>query len=120
MFITAERRRGLDALPEDFELAVSVVTIAELRLGVLVAPDLDRRAERLQTLTDALILDVLPIDTATADQFAALTARLRAARAKAPIHDTWIAASALRHGAAVATRDRDFERFAEHGLTLVG
>jgi predicted nucleic acid-binding protein len=119
MFIGAEQRRGVDVLPDDLELAVSVITIAELRLGVLVAADLDQRATRLQTLTDALILDVLPIDAPTADQFAALAARLRAAGARAPIHDTWIAATALRHDAAVATQDSDFERFTECGLTLV-
>jgi predicted nucleic acid-binding protein len=73
----------------------------------------------LQTLTDALILDVLPIDVETADQFARLVAALREVGAKAPIHDTWIAASALRHGAAVATQDADFARFAEHGLTVL-
>jgi predicted nucleic acid-binding protein len=98
---------------------VSVVTVAELRLGVLRADTLDQRAARLQTLTDALLLDVLPIDIETADRFAELVARLRSVGAKAPIHDTWIAATALRHGAAVASQDADFERFAAHGVTVL-
>jgi predicted nucleic acid-binding protein len=117
--VAAEHDRALDALPDDLEVTVSVVTIAELRLGVLRADTLDQRAARLQTLTGALALDVLPIDLDTADRFAELVARLRDADAKAPIHDTWIAASALRHGAAVATQDADFKRFATLGVTVL-
>ena len=119
IFIAAERRRGLDALPDDLEVTVSVITVAQLRLGVLRAQTLDQRATRLQTLTDAMLLDVLPIDLETADRFAELVARLRDAGARAPIHDTWIAASALRHHAAVATQDADFERFELHGVTVL-
>jgi predicted nucleic acid-binding protein len=117
--MAAEHRRGLDALPDDLEVTVSIVTIAELRLGVLRAETLDQRVARLQTLTEALVLDVIPIDVETADRFAEIVARLRDAGAKVPIRDTWIAASAVRHRAAVATQDADFERFAPLGVTIL-
>ena len=48
VFIAREQRRPLGPLPE--ELAVSVVTIAELELGVLAAVDPERRAQRADTL----------------------------------------------------------------------
>jgi predicted nucleic acid-binding protein len=54
----------------------------------------------------------LPIDDATASCFARIAdEELRAGR-KLRRHDTWIAATALRHGAAVVTQDTDFTAFA--------
>ena len=49
----------LISVPHD-ELAVSVITIAELRAGVLAATDLTTRDRRLHTLTaaTALALDI--------------------------------------------------------------
>lgn len=51
VFIAHETGRALavDRLPD--QLGVSVVTIAELRVGVLAAVDLDARDRRLTTLT---------------------------------------------------------------------
>ena len=50
IFADLEQGRPLDQpLPE--RMSVSVVTIAELELGVLVARDPDTRAQRLATLT---------------------------------------------------------------------
>jgi predicted nucleic acid-binding protein len=77
------------------------------------------RAPSIAAVSEALALDVVAIDVETADRFAELVARLRDAGAKAPIHDTWIAASALRHRAAVATQDADFERFAPLGVMVL-
>ena len=48
VFIAEEAGRPLGQLPE--EIAVSVVTAAELELGVLRASDARTRAERLRTL----------------------------------------------------------------------
>jgi predicted nucleic acid-binding protein len=54
---------------------------------------------------------LLPIDEATASCFARLAdEQLRAGR-KPRRHDTWIAATALRHGVAVVTQDADFSAF---------
>ncbi len=54
---------------------------------------------------------MLPIDDATASCYARIAdEQLRAGR-KPRRHDTWIAASALRHGVAVVTQDADFTAF---------
>jgi predicted nucleic acid-binding protein len=111
VFIALETGRGLGALPE--EIAVSVVTAAELELGVLRASAPAERATRLRTLARVRAeYPLLTIDDQTASSFARLAdEQLRVGR-KPRRHDTWIAATAHRHGAAVVTQDRDFSSFA--------
>jgi predicted nucleic acid-binding protein len=110
VFIAGEAGRALGTLPD--EIAVSVVTTAELELGVLRASDPDVRATRLRTLARVRSeYPLLTIDDQTASCFARLAdEQLRAGR-KPRRHDTWIAATALRHDAAVVTQDRDFSTF---------
>lgn len=110
VFIAREARRPLRDLPD--EIAVSVITAAELELGVLRAPDPSSRAMRLATLSRLrAAYPLLPIDGATASCFARLAdEQLRAGR-KPRRHDTWIAATALHHEAAVLTQDADFSSF---------
>jgi predicted nucleic acid-binding protein len=110
VFIAREAGRPLGELPE--EIAVSVVTAAELELGVLRARDGATRADRLATLSRVRAdYPLLEIDDATASAFARIAdEELRAGR-KLRRHDTWIAATALRHGVAVVTRDADFTAF---------
>jgi len=110
VFIARERGRPLGKLPD--EIAVSVITAAELELGVLRASDPGVRATRLATLARVrATYPLLAIDDATASFFARIAdEQLRAGR-KPRRHDTWIAATALRHGAAVVTQDADFEQF---------
>jgi predicted nucleic acid-binding protein len=66
VFIARESGRPLDALALPDELAVSVITIGELRAGVLAAGDVDTRDRRLATLTAALELDPVPVDESVA------------------------------------------------------
>lgn len=110
VFIAREAGRALGDLPD--EIAVSVVTAAELELGVLRAADPESRATRLRTLGRVRAdYRLLPIDDQTASCFAQLAdEQLRSGR-KPRRHDTWIAATALRHGAAVVTQDADFSVF---------
>lgn len=111
VFIAREAGRPLAGLPD--EIAVSVVTAAELELGVLRARDQPTRAMRLATLARVRSeYPLLEIDDATASCFARIAdEQLRAGR-KLRRHDTWIAASALRHRVAVVTQDTGFTDFA--------
>ncbi len=110
VFIAREAGRPLGDLPD--EVAVSVVTAAELELGVLRAGDPATRATRLATVSRVRAqYALLPIDDETATCFARLAdEQLRAGR-KLRRHDTWIAATALRHNAVVLTQDSDFGTF---------
>jgi len=111
VLIAREQGRPLGRQLPD-QVAVSVVSIAELELGVLVAADGDARAQRLRTLGEVRALaGALPIDERTASAYAALAARTLAAGRRPRIHDTWIAATALVNDAEVWTQDRDFTDF---------
>ena len=107
VFIARESGRTLDqaALPE--ELAISAITIGELRAGVLAARDLRSRERRLGTLTAALALDPLPVDDTVAEAWARLRVLLRDAGQRMPVNDSWIAATAMAHGVPVVTQDAD-------------
>jgi predicted nucleic acid-binding protein len=113
VFIAGERERPLDVdrLPD--EAAVSVVTIAELQLGVHMAAEDDVRARRLETLRAVQSTYVaLPIDEAVAAAFAELVATARRAGSRPKVQDTWIAATARTHAVAVYTQDSDFDDLA--------
>jgi hypothetical protein len=108
VFVAHESGRELDtsALPE--QLAVSYVTIGELRAGVLAAKDLDERDRRLATLTQALGLEPCPIDDGVAESWALLRLRLRDSGQRMPINDSWIAATAMSLEVPVVTQDDDY------------
>jgi predicted nucleic acid-binding protein len=108
IFIANETGRLLDpsALPD--ELAVSVITIGELRAGVLAATDLTTRDRRLRTLTAALELDPVPIDTSVAEHWAKLRVALRDSGLRMGVNDSWIAATALALDVPVLTQDEGF------------
>lgn len=112
IFVALEQGRPLDRpLPD--RVSVSVVTLAELELGVLVARDPDTRAQRLATLTRVREeIAGLPADERVASAYARLAAGELEAGRKPRVHDTWIAATALAHGAEVWTQDGDFTSFA--------
>jgi predicted nucleic acid-binding protein len=112
IFVALEQGRPLDRpLPD--RVSVSVVTRAELELGVLVARDPDTRALRLATLTRVREVTAgLPADERVASAYARLAAGELEAGRKPRVHDTWIAATALAHGAEVWTQDAEFTSFA--------
>jgi predicted nucleic acid-binding protein len=112
VFIAQETGRQLGDLPE--KIAVSVVTVAELELGVLRAADPEDRAARLSTLSRVQSLyPLLPIGAEVASWFARIAAAERSRGRRLRRHDTWIAATAMHHGAAVLTQDADFASFDE-------
>jgi predicted nucleic acid-binding protein len=108
LFIARETRPPLDARALPDELAVSIITIGELRAGVLVADSVETRDRRLRTLTAALALDPIPVDDAVAAQWARLRVLLRDSGQRMPVNDSWIAATAMAHAVPVVTQDDDF------------
>jgi len=85
-----------------------VITVGELRAGVLAAVDVEIRDRRLRTLTGVLELEPVPIDAAVADAWATLRIRLRDSRQRMPVNDSWIAATAMALGVPVVTQDDDY------------
>ena len=109
VFIARESGRPLavDRLPD--RLAVSAITVGELRAGVLAATDVDAADRRLDTLQAALVLEPIPVDEAVAAAWARLRLVLRDLHRRMPVNDSWIAATALAHDLAVVTRDDDYD-----------
>lgn len=113
VFIADEQGRPLETGKLPDEAAVSVVTLAELELGVHMAEDETARARRLRTLRGVQTTYVaLPVDDAVASAFAELVATARRAGVRPKVQDTWIAATARAHDVAVVTQDVDFDALA--------
>ena len=109
VFIRRERGRDSE-LPA--EAAISVVTLAELELGVLLASPTDRPA-RLRTLDEASQLEALPIDRSVGHAYARIVAAARRLGRRPRAFDSLIAATAIVQGADVYTADADFSRLPE-------
>ncbi|MFE7718845.1 type II toxin-antitoxin system VapC family toxin [Nocardia rhizosphaerihabitans] len=108
VFIGLEAQRFEPSSFEGYAWGVSVVTLGELRLGVLHAAGPESASRRLSTYQLAQRFEPLEIDSAVADAWALLVSRLRAARRKVPINDSWIAATAIAHGIPLVTQDGDY------------
>lgn len=96
---------------------MSVITVGELRLGVLAAADAVTRARRLRTLTRVEALEPLQVDAAVATAWAELRVALRDEGMKMPLNDSWIAATAIAHGLPVVSQDSDYDGVP--GLALI-
>ena len=111
VFVAVEQSRRL-ARPLPEHVGVSMVTLAELELGVLVARDAETRATRLGTLMRVREQTAgLPADERVASAYARLAASELLAGRKPRVHDTWIAATAIVHRAQLWTQGRDFTNF---------
>jgi hypothetical protein len=108
-FVATESGRPLGEMDGVTETEVSVVTLAELTLGVLMANDDDRPA-RVATLSAVeSTWDPLPVDAEVARQFARIAAALRADRRRVPILDVLVAATAIAEQIPVVTQDHDYD-----------
>lgn len=112
VFVARETGRRLAELPA--RVAVSVVTIGELRLGVLAAEDAEARRRRADTLALARNADPIPVSETVMEGWARLVADCRAAgiHRMVKLTDALIAATAVEHGLPVITQDQDFEAMA--------
>jgi tRNA(fMet)-specific endonuclease VapC len=120
VLIDVERRAGvLDDAVGPRERAISVITMSEFLHGVHRVAD-DAKRMRREAFVERLLasIEAVPITETVARAHAGISAALQRAGTPIPVHDQWIAATALSHGMAVATANvRDFERVP--GLTVV-
>jgi hypothetical protein len=88
--------------------AVSVVSLAELERGVLLARSVAERTSRLTRLERARgLFRALPFDEPAAHEYAVLAARGREAGRNTRVLDMQIAATAIANGLTLVTRDRE-------------
>jgi predicted nucleic acid-binding protein len=108
VFIATETGRQLDEGLIPDEVATTVVTLAELHVGVLAATTSDIRAQRLATLESVADLETLPVDDEAARMWARLRIYLAETGGRVRSNDLWIAAIAASRALPVVTQDDDF------------
>jgi len=107
-----------EAIPET--TAISVVTKAELRVGIFAAEDIETRNQRLMTFELANRIVSLPVDEAVSRAWAQMRAYVGASGQKVRVNDIWIAATAAAHEIPVLTQDGDFDTLSGvAGLTVI-
>lgn len=118
VFVGEGQKRELGSLPE--EAAISVMTLAGLHVGVLLARGQRVRAQRLRTLARVeRAFEPLPVDDPVARAFAEIVADARRRRRQPRVVDALIAATAVAHDLPLYSRDRDFRLMAGVQLVLV-
>jgi predicted nucleic acid-binding protein len=116
VFIAGEQGRPVGELPD--EAAISVMTLAELHVGVLVAEEAEVRAQRLRTLASVeRAFEALPVDDSVARSFAGIVSQARKTGRRPKIVDALIAATALAADVPIYTQDADFAEIP--GLSVV-
>jgi predicted nucleic acid-binding protein len=107
--------------PED-TAAISVVTIGELRAGVLLASDPSTRTARqarLSAIRDAF--EPIPVDETVAERYGEILASARSARRTTTATDLLIVATAAATGRSLCTHDQSQASLAEQcGVATIG
>lgn len=120
VFIAVESGRELHRERMPASGAISIVTKAELRAGILVAEDIETRDRRLKTLQLADGITTFPVDEDVAGAWSQMRAYLAASRRSVKVNDVWIAATAAAHEIPIVTQDTDFDALnGIAGLTVI-
>lgn len=120
VFIALESGRTLAQKALPLESAISVVTSAELRAGILAADGIAERDRRIATWEASRQFASLPITGAVAGAWSQMRAYLAASGRRVRINDMWIAATAAAYDMPVLTQDGDFDALnGVAGLTVI-
>ncbi len=120
VLVAAEMGRDLstEGFPET--ASTSIVTVAELRVGIHAAPDVETRDRRIATYELAIAGPVIPVDGAVANAWSQMRTYLAASGASVNVNDVWIAATAASREIPVVTQDRAFHALSGvAGLTVI-
>jgi predicted nucleic acid-binding protein len=93
------------------DLVVTPIVLGEIEYGIRLMPAGRKRTQLLKWFAEGVQrLRVLDLDAGTATTWAMLLSRLKQQGRAMPVKDSLIAASAIQHRLAIATRNRhDFE-----------
>ena len=100
--------RWIDGTDESL-LCLSVLTLGEIRKGIVSVPDASRRVSLEAWLDHELALRfagrILVIDQAVADRWGRIAAKALAAKSALPVIDGLLAATAMQHNLTLVTRN---------------
>ena len=108
IFISLELGRSVKSQMIPDELAISVITLAELEFGVYSATDQQTRAKRMATFRKVMDFEAIDITSDIASIWAAVRASGQSKKSKLSENDVWIAATAINQGVPLVTQDRAF------------
>lgn len=118
VFVAREKGIPLAEIPD--EAAIAAMTVAELKVGVLMAATVRERSARLETLTMVeREFDPIPFDVVVARTYAEYVAELRALGRSVQVADAMIAATAATHGLVLYTRERRFDAYPDLDVHLL-
>ncbi|MES2092832.1 MAG: PIN domain-containing protein [Actinomycetota bacterium] len=119
VIVAMEMLRPLDTalLPE--RQFISVITLAELRAGVLAASDTETLSRRRRSLDAYSSADALIAGDDAAEEWARMRYRLARAGRRVNINDLWIASIAVANDLPVVTQDQDFDPLQDLGGPVV-
>ena len=90
------------------EVIVPATVLGEYRAGLFATKAGERNRKALEEYLASPSVRTVPITDRTAELYAKVYQALRREGTPIPQNDMWIAASALEHGADLATRDEHF------------
>lgn len=86
-------------------IGINTVILGELLAGFRCGTREKENRRELDRFLDSPRVNLIVIDDGTAEYYAQVFSELRRKGRPIPTNDLWLAASALQHGLAVATRD---------------
>ena len=102
----------IDKIPKSFSSYETVLipstVIGEYRAGLYDTRTGNENARKLSEYLSRTTVRIVPVGERTAEMYAKVYQALRAQGRPIPQNDIWIAASALEHGADIATHDEHF------------
>ena len=98
----------VEALSWADSVGVNSIVLGELLAGFAAGTREARNREELSRFLESPRVQVMPVTTRTADNYAMVYAGLRRKGTPIPTNDLWIAASAMESGAALLTLDAHF------------
>ena len=113
-------REAAGALDQASWVGVPVVTLGELRVGIMLSGNEDERGLEVAAFLRNPVVEVLMVDAEVARLYSEILVDLRRRGTPIPTNDIWIAACAVACGAPVLTRDSHFARIRRVGLWLLG
>lgn len=120
VYVAFKRKQSpaLDLLRQAEYIGINSVVLGELLAGFRCGSREAENRRELDQFLDAPRVEVLAVDEETAEFYAGVFRALRDKGQPIPSNDLWIAATALRHGLALATLDAHFRHI--DGLLLAG
>ena len=100
-------------------IGVPSVVVGELWAGFLLGTRSEQNADELGEFLNHPVVEVIAIDRDVAQMYGEIFVELRESGRPLPTNDIWIAATAVRTGAAVLTFDRHFRDIGRVGSIVL-